>query len=531
MKKTFALCAVLCAILIGCLAGKAAAQDQRPDAIYIIFDASGSMMAQLPDRSRKIEVAKQVLRDFVARDFTGYELALRVYGHRRKEDCADSELLIPFGPPDQVVAQLRSSMTRINALGRTPITYSLREALRDFGDRRGEIILISDGIESCEADPCALVREWRNKQVKIRVHVVGFGLDEKSKETLRCISQAAGTEFHDAGSAATLADELAKIHQKSVTAGFWLRGVDAAGKRTIVHGALSRNGQTLYQVSSSRSYRVEAGQYLLTAGVKTRNGNLYQPVTKTVQVAETGATIVEVQAQTPPSVRARFIEEGETQRGSLIRAYQNGKEVFVFRANDEAYLDEGQYEFRARPNADNDLSATESFAAGDRKEITFGLSHTVIVKIKMIASGSGQWFRQNYELWQNGVKKYAVHMINGARALPGTYELRLPDPLTPYAKPGLVVTAQNEQTFEITVPVGHVTVIYQTADGSRDKDDRCFMSAVPGNQKIFKNGGQRLPLRPGRYRVHGWDQKGVYEPVVFEVKEGEDKTVALRARR
>jgi hypothetical protein len=95
----------------------------------------------------------------------------------------------------------------------------------------------------------------------------------------------------------------------------------------------------------------------------------------------------------------------------------------------------------------------------------------------------------------------------------------------------LVVTDQNEQSFEITVPVGHVTVIYQTADGSRDKDDRCFMSSVPGNQKIFKNGGQKLPLRPGRYRVHGWDQKGVYEPAVFDIKEGEDKTVTLRARR
>lgn len=310
-----------------------------------------------------------------------------------------------------------------------------------------------------------------------------------------------------------------------------MRGVDAAGQRTLVHGTLTRNGLALYQVSSSRSYRVEAGQYLLTAGVKTRNGNLYQPVSKTVQVAETGRTSAEVQVQTPPSVRAKFIEQGEAQRGSLIRAYQNGKEVFTFRANDEAYLDEGRYEFRARPNADNELSVTESFAAGDRKEIVFGLAYTVHVTVKLLAAGSGAWFRQNYELWQDGVKKYQVHLVNGARVLPGTYELRLPDELFTYSQPGVVVTEQDKQHFEFTVPVGHVTVAYQTAAGSRDKDDRCFMSAVPGNQRVFKNGGQKLPLRPGRYRVSGWSQKGSYDPVEFELKEGDDRTVVLRAKR
>ena len=45
------------------------------DAIYLIFDASGSMWGELPDKSRKVTVAKQVLEDFVADDFENYELA------------------------------------------------------------------------------------------------------------------------------------------------------------------------------------------------------------------------------------------------------------------------------------------------------------------------------------------------------------------------------------------------------------------------------------------------------------------------
>ncbi|MEW6207049.1 MAG: hypothetical protein AB1631_01685 [Acidobacteriota bacterium] len=530
MKKK---CILLLCAAIACLSANFLTRDvaaQKADGIYIIFDASGSMMGLLPDRSRKIDAAKGAVENFLQRDFRGYEIALRVYGHRRKEDCADSELLIPFGPPEKVAPALKSSIHRINAVGRTPITYSLEQALKDFGDRAGEIILISDGIESCEADPCALVREWKNRNVKIRVHVVGLGLGEKERATLRCISEAAGTEYRDASSTATLADELGRIQKQSVSAAFVLDGFDASGNPLKVTGILSREGREIHRVSSGVRSSVESGRYTLTAGVMTQNGNLYKPVTQTVDVAEAGETRVRVTAVLPPRVRARFTDRGEDVRGSLVRAFKEDKEVFSFRSTDEVYLDEGRYEFRARPNSVNDLSVAETFLAGDRKEIVFGLALSVKVTVKMTASGSGLWFRENYELWQNGEKKYPVHVINGARVVPGVYDLHLPNRLTPYVKKGVVVTDREEQHFDITVPVGHVTFVYQRADGSRDKDDRCFVSRAGGNERIFKMSGERHPLTPGRYAVTGWTQKGNYERVTFEIREGEDKTVALRAR-
>ncbi len=504
--------------------------QEKSDAIYIIFDASGSMWQKLADGAFKIDVAKQVLQDFVAGDFAGYELAFRAYGHRSKGDCRDSELIIPFGAPEKAVTQLKGFMGSVNPMGKTPISYSLREALKDFGDRRGEIILISDGEETCDDDPCALVQAWNEQQVKINVHVVGLGLDEKSKAAMQCISEAAGTEYRDAGSASELADGLKKIQQQTTWAGFTLEGVDENGQRIRVQGILSRAGKELFKVTDNGYNRVEAGEYTLTAGVMTKNGHLYKPMTQSLRVAEKGETRVKVQVVTPPSVKAKFIEEGEQQRGALITALQNGEEVFKFRWMDEVYVDEGAYEFRAKPNAENELSVTETFAAGDQKEIMFQMTHTVKVTFKMLASGSGIWFRENYELWQNGEMKYKVHVANGALVLPGTYELRLPNELTPYAKPGIVITEKNEQHFDVTVPVGHVTVIYQKADGTRDKDDRCFIGRGPTVRGVFKNGGQKIPLTPGTYNVIGWAQKGNYERVVFEVKEGEDKEVILQAK-
>ncbi|HEX9652476.1 MAG TPA: hypothetical protein VGA99_02095, partial [bacterium] len=233
--------------------------QEKPDAIYIIFDASGSMWQKLADGAFKIDVAKQVLQDFVAGDFQGYELAFRAYGHRSKGDCRDSELIVSFGAPEQVLARLKSFMGSINPMGKTPISFSLREALKDFGDRRGEIILISDGEETCDDDPCALVRAWNEQQVKIKVHVVGLGLDEKSQTAMQCISDAAGTEYRGAGSASELADGLKKIQQQTTWAGFNLVGVDEKGESIRVQGILSRAGKELFKVSDNGYNRVEAG--------------------------------------------------------------------------------------------------------------------------------------------------------------------------------------------------------------------------------------------------------------------------------
>ncbi len=175
------------------------------------------MWGQLPDQSHKVVVAKEVLQDFVAQDFGEAEPALRAYGHRRKGDCRDSELVIPFGPSEAVAGQVRDFMKTLNPLGKTPITYSLRQAPADFGDREGAIILITDGLETCDEDPCSLMREWREKDVKVDVHVVGFGLMEKEKATLQCISDAAGTPYRDAESALELAQRPAEIQQATVT--------------------------------------------------------------------------------------------------------------------------------------------------------------------------------------------------------------------------------------------------------------------------------------------------------------------------
>jgi hypothetical protein len=269
----------------------------------------------------------------------------------------------------------------------------------------------------------------------------------------------------------------------------------------------------------------------LTAGIETRNGHLYRPIQKTVQVTETGETTVRVEIQVPPSVRAKFVQRDQTKTRALITAYQGDKEVFRFRSKDEVYVDEGTCEFRAKPNPENELTVTETFADDDHKETVFEMVHTVRARFKLVASGSQTWFRQNYELWQAGEKKYGVHANNGALVVPGTYDLHMQDPLTPFVKENVVITQEEEQDFEIVVPAGHVTVVYLKADGTRDDDERCFIGPGPTGSGKYKLTGQRHPLVPGVYNVAGWRYKGEYDTVVFEIEQGKDIEVVLQAKK
>lgn len=505
--------------------GTIISQTEKSPAIYVILDGSGSMWQKLADGSFKIATAKKVLKNFVQRDFSGQELAFRVYGHRRKGDCRDSELVIPFSAADQAIAPLQKFLKTVNPTGKTPISYSLREALKDFQGRAGEIILISDGVETCDDDPCALLREWQKMNIRIKVHVVGFGLDEKSKDALRCIADAAGTPYRDAGSANELAESLSTIHEESASVALKIIATNTSGERLKVRGTLSQNGEEKYPVMSFARNVVEPGEYSMTIGVKTANGNLYQPITQTVLVKESGETTVQLTVPEPPSVATTFLDNEKKVPGGIVSAFQGGEKVFHFRWKDRVYLDEGEYTFYAEPNAENQLSRTEGFAAGEHKELIFELRHTVRVKFRLLAENNGELFRAHQELWQNGELKYKLHHANGGTVLPGDYELKMISNINAFSTP-VTVSGEERQEMEISVPAGQITIVYEKADGSQEKDKRFFIGSGTEKRCCTKQSGREITLTPGTYNIEGW--RGNYDPVVFQLKAGEEKTIVLK---
>ena len=166
--------------------------------ILFIFDASNSMAGQW-EGARKIDIARDVLLEMVdsLELMPNVEMALRVYGHQSPvppQDCSDTKLEVPFSPSN--ASRIRQKLKFINPKGTTPIARSLALAPDDFppcGNCRNIILLITDGLEACDGDPCAVSRSLQKKGIILRPFVIGIGNDPGFRETFDCIG-----EYYDA---------------------------------------------------------------------------------------------------------------------------------------------------------------------------------------------------------------------------------------------------------------------------------------------------------------------------------------------
>ncbi len=175
--------------------------------ILFILDGSGSMWQKI-EAEYKIAVAKTVMKDLVAKLPDGTRAGLVAYGHNRKSDCEDIETLVPLRLLDK--AAFTAKLDEIDPHGMTPIAKSIQHTLRMLKDENTEvtIILVSDGLETCDGDACELVRQAKVKGAKITVHVIGFGMQEKDLSALECIAQAGNGQYLPANNSSDLADAL-----------------------------------------------------------------------------------------------------------------------------------------------------------------------------------------------------------------------------------------------------------------------------------------------------------------------------------
>ncbi|MEM5472031.1 VWA domain-containing protein [Hoeflea sp. AS60] len=176
-------------------------------ATILVFDGSGSMWAELEGRTR-IEVARDVLSEYLAGRDMSRPLGVIAYGHRRRGDCADIETLFPSGVHS--AGDVSSRVNSLNPKGKTPISDALRQAARQIPRtaEEADIILITDGIETCVPDVCAIADELAESGIKIRAHVVGFGLSEAEADTLACIPERTGGKLLRPGTGQELAEAL-----------------------------------------------------------------------------------------------------------------------------------------------------------------------------------------------------------------------------------------------------------------------------------------------------------------------------------
>jgi hypothetical protein len=184
--------------------------------VLVVLDASGSMNAQLPEGRTRLEAAKAAVGDVVGSLAPDTRLALRVYGHQStpdKKNCEDSELVAGFAQLSQGKAALLDKVAGLKARGYTPITLSLQLAAQDIANEPSAertVVLVSDGRETCRADPCVAARALAAADVKLVVHTIGLGVDAAARSQLQCIASVVRGSYFDAGSRSELAAVLGK---------------------------------------------------------------------------------------------------------------------------------------------------------------------------------------------------------------------------------------------------------------------------------------------------------------------------------
>ncbi len=176
--------------------------QERQDVI-LVLDGSGSMWGQI-DGVTKIEIARDAVATMVQDWDENTNLGLIAYGHREKGNCKDIETILPVGAVQPGV--FSKAVNAINPRGKTPLSDAVRQAAdtMKYTENKATVILVSDGIETCNADPCALATELELNGVDFTAHVIGFGLGEGDQQQLSCLAENTGGQFIAASNASEL---------------------------------------------------------------------------------------------------------------------------------------------------------------------------------------------------------------------------------------------------------------------------------------------------------------------------------------
>jgi Ca-activated chloride channel homolog len=161
--------------------------------ILFIFDASQSMAGKW-EKETKISIAQKVLIHIIdsLENLENVQMALRVYGHQSPvppQDCNDTRLEVPFAKGN--APKIRQELRYLIPRGTTPIAYSLEKGGGDFppdcDNCRNIIIIITDGIEACDGDACAVSYALQKKGIVLKPFIIGIGIDEGFAKTFDCI--------------------------------------------------------------------------------------------------------------------------------------------------------------------------------------------------------------------------------------------------------------------------------------------------------------------------------------------------------
>lgn len=189
--------------------------------VLVVLDTSGSMADEVPAATAsgsapKIDAARTAVLDLIDSSHPDQELGIIAYpgGDGMIEGCSSGRVVTPVARINKTDASLRvRSVTADGDTPTAPALFHAGELLQRSGALRGVIVLISDGESNCgETTVCETADVLRSQGFALTVNTVGFDIsaDSEAADELRCVAEATGGVFLQAGDAQELRDALAK---------------------------------------------------------------------------------------------------------------------------------------------------------------------------------------------------------------------------------------------------------------------------------------------------------------------------------
>lgn len=168
------------------------AADGAAPSVLVVFDGSGSMWGKLDgDKGPKFYAVREALRRNLPQLPPDASLGLMSFGHRRKGDCSDVELIAP--PESRDLDRLMQPLEKLNPKGKGPLVVAMREAAKGLAGRRNaSIILIHDGPDNCQQDACAAAAEIAKSQPGLPIHTIAIALEPEDAKKTACVAAATG---------------------------------------------------------------------------------------------------------------------------------------------------------------------------------------------------------------------------------------------------------------------------------------------------------------------------------------------------
>ncbi len=191
MNKYFILLFLSCFSFFG-----KAQKDVQTTRILFIVDASNSMNG-FWNNQPKIVVARKLMGQVLdsLNGIPNLQLGLRAFGNEKNylagQDCSDMQLIVPIA--SNSANRIKAAMNdKIRPRGTTIIAGSLEQCANDFrscptGNCKNVVILLTDGEEECEGDPCAVSRALQSQNIFLKPFIIGVGLDESAKQSFNCV--------------------------------------------------------------------------------------------------------------------------------------------------------------------------------------------------------------------------------------------------------------------------------------------------------------------------------------------------------